>query len=349
MLNAIFCLIFLCVFPMHAMEKHISGYWSDEAHEQELLLPKQEKKKKEETQDDSIVFREGDCPLKKLDPEIVAHIFSFLPISEQLCNLMRLDGFQPTTDPVEASPFYAEVKRIRHAHAHYILQKCQDQPIKQGRAIKVAALTSLICSFMRITKYKKNTFFWSDVHELNALISDHVSAEVLGVNEKQLKNVLHRFVAETEEHGKFIYSNTEKKKSCHDLEPQYVYYLARQTILEEFIRRIRSNQHWYDYDEEKLHDYCYEATAPPLACSCSGCCLLTTGLTAFFCGVHAPIGYIVGTGAMNIISGFCASVSLGHMAWEKKIYYELKPGRDKVWQSFLLLSAAYKKLETIKK
>ncbi len=348
--NVIFFLTFLYFFPLHAMEKHISGYWSDEAHEQELLLPKQEKKKKEETQDDSVIFRKGDCLLKKLDPEITAYIFSFLPADgKDLNTVMRWDGFQPKTNPVEASPFYAVVERIRNAHSNYIFKRCE-QSINRFAYDRDYGVFSLMCSFMRTTKYKenkKNTFFWSDVHELNALISDHVSAQELGANEEQLKDVLHRFVAETEErYYTSIYFNSGKKMRSHDFEPRDIYHFARQRILAEFKERLRSNQDWYDYDEEMLHGCC-EGVAPRWACGCSLCCLLSTGLTAFFCGVHAPIGYIVGTGAMNIVTGFCASASLGRVAWERKIYYEQKPGRDKVWQSYLLLSDACEELQDI--
>ena len=55
------------------------------------------------------------------NPEVTAHIFSFLPENDSCLNfLMRLDGFQPTTDPHEASPYYPVAKAITSAHSHYI-------------------------------------------------------------------------------------------------------------------------------------------------------------------------------------------------------------------------------------
>lgn len=96
----------------------------------------------------------------EINPEITANIFSFLPGNDLGLNfLIRFDGFQPKTDPIEISPFYQIVKTITCAYYQYIFKKCQEclkDPAYVAYIMEKKIAKSML-RFMHTTQYESTS------------------------------------------------------------------------------------------------------------------------------------------------------------------------------------------------
>lgn len=199
-------------------------------------------------------------PLTNLPPELIAHIFSFLePHDKALNYLIRFEEFQPTTDPIEVSPYYPAVKRIEDAHFNYIVQCCRkfdSNQLTQSEKELYGSLALSISSFMKTTKNKMN--HWNIFSKLNHVIPQQPAP----INFEQLNIDLEKYRKQIGIRYKSLEDFQDSRTRTMPVKHHYLNVSA--AVLTLLAERLKTYPHYYNDRITCSTPICGDCTVGPI-------------------------------------------------------------------------------------